>query len=424
MKSACCERTLDLFLHYETLKIVDIKNRKVGLLFRLIQAVILTYVIGYVIIYKKGYQEHDTVISTVSTKLKGSDYVDFKNYSNLFNGIQIFDPTDYVIPPQETDAFFVTTNMVITPNQTQGKCAEDIKFKHNWCNNDNDCLPALKMVKQGNGVRTGKCVRWPAKPSTKVCEIYGWCPTEVDSLPMPVQGFSDKVALLDFAKDFTVLIKNQINFPKFKVQRQNIIGYKSRNAFKKCIYHKDENKQCPIFRLKDILKYAGENFTEMAFKGGVIGINIDWDCNLDLSIEDCNPVYSFQRLDDPDAPISPGYNFRYSSYFVENRQRYRTLTKAFGIKFQVLVHGRGGKFSPVPLFLNLGAGFALLGLAKIWCDFMVLYCLKKRKVYKQYKFDRIDDEAETDTGDETAMLAEEEAEEEQYGRMTSKHGRR
>lgn len=38
------------------------------------------------------------------------------------------------------------------------------------------------------GVKTGKCVNISAAqgdPHKKVCEIYAWCPVEVDQLPMP-----------------------------------------------------------------------------------------------------------------------------------------------------------------------------------------------------------------------------------------------
>ena len=38
------------------------------------------------------------------------------------------------------------------------------------------------------GVKTGKCVNVSAAqgdPHKKVCQIYAWCPVEVDILPMP-----------------------------------------------------------------------------------------------------------------------------------------------------------------------------------------------------------------------------------------------
>ena len=34
---------------------------------------------------------------------------------------RVWDEADYVIPPAENGAFFVATNVVITPNQTRGK---------------------------------------------------------------------------------------------------------------------------------------------------------------------------------------------------------------------------------------------------------------------------------------------------------------
>jgi hypothetical protein len=40
-------------------------------------------------------------------------------FSDLYN--RVWDEADYVVPPAENGAFFVTTNVVITPNQTRGE---------------------------------------------------------------------------------------------------------------------------------------------------------------------------------------------------------------------------------------------------------------------------------------------------------------
>lgn len=46
-------------------------------------------------------------------------------------------------------------------------------------------------------------------------------------------------------------------------------------------------------------------------KGGVIGIYIEWDCDLDKAASKCNPHYYFNRLDNKHThSISSGYNFR------------------------------------------------------------------------------------------------------------------
>ena len=43
------------------------------------------------------------------------------------------------------------------------------------------------------GSKTGRCVASDRKPKTNVCEIYSWCPVEVDELPMP--GFNIRCLL-------------------------------------------------------------------------------------------------------------------------------------------------------------------------------------------------------------------------------------
>lgn len=51
---------------------------------------------------------------------------------------------------QENGAFFVMTNMIITPDQTQGKCPEDPNEKDVICKSDSDCQ-AMEPVKYGHG---------------------------------------------------------------------------------------------------------------------------------------------------------------------------------------------------------------------------------------------------------------------------------
>lgn len=48
------------------------------------------------------------------------------------------------------------------------------------------------------------------------------------------------------------------------------------------------------------------------WQGGVMALQINWDCNLDRSTSLCVPEYSFRRLDNtnPAHTVSLGYNFR------------------------------------------------------------------------------------------------------------------
>ena len=119
------------FFEYDTPKIVHIRSKKIGILSRSVQACVIAYVVGYVMVYRKGYQEVDKVVSAVTAKVKGNALTNFTDdelenvrpeWRYLYR--RVWDVTDFVVPPIENNAFFVMTNVVITPNQTRGKCPE------------------------------------------------------------------------------------------------------------------------------------------------------------------------------------------------------------------------------------------------------------------------------------------------------------
>ena len=233
---------VSVFFEYDTPRIVHIRSKRVGVLSRFVQACILTYIVGYVIVYQKGYQKFDKVTSAVTTKLKGRNRnagarrgfnmtsrrpisgVVFTNFTDdelvgvplpwkpLYR--RIWDATDYVVPPTENNAFFVTTNVIITPNQTQGSCAEDPSVPGARCDPANNTCAAGTSHTLGHGVYTGICL------SVGICEVMAWCPVEIDKKPLGTDR-----ALLDSSRHFTVLIKNQIEFPYYDARRTNILEY-------------------------------------------------------------------------------------------------------------------------------------------------------------------------------------------------------
>ena len=82
-------------------------------------------------VYKKGYQEFGKVESAIVTKVKGVAYTNIsKNIPEIYK--RIWDTSDLIVPPSENDAFFITTNIIITPNQTRGTCGEVIAWLRNF----------------------------------------------------------------------------------------------------------------------------------------------------------------------------------------------------------------------------------------------------------------------------------------------------
>ena len=89
-----------------------------------------------------------------------------------------------------------------------------------------------------------------------------------------------------------------------------------------------------------------------------------------------------------------GWNFRHAHFHEEGR---RTLYKAFGIKFVIIVQGRAGKherllksklrnlnvagkFDLKNTVINIVAGLGLLSFITMFCDFVLLNYVKERKI--------------------------------------------
>ncbi|XP_061074209.1 P2X purinoceptor 5-like [Conger conger] len=361
---------------YKTEKYVIAKNKKVGVLYRVVQLAIIGYIIGWVFLKKKGYQDTEESIQTsVITKLKG---VSLTNTSDT--GVHLWGPEDYVIPPQGETVFFIITNFIETPNQRLGYCAESFKVPDGLCRENADCLEGDSVI-AGHGVKSGRCLK-KDRNSTGTCEIYAWCPIERNRRP--------EQPLLRKAENFTVYIKNFIRFPRFGFSKSNVLETTNDTYFKRCSYHKSREPYCPIFRLGDLVSWSGHDFQEMALMGGSIGILIEWNCDLDKGYSECNPHYSFARLDvkSSASSITSGYNFRYTRYYKDEAgNSYRTLYKVFGIRFDIMVHGKAGKFNIIPTIINIGSGLALMGAGAFFCDLVLLYMMKKSTFYRERKFE-------------------------------------
>uniref|UniRef100_A0A8C0MRR9 P2X purinoceptor n=1 Tax=Canis lupus familiaris TaxID=9615 RepID=A0A8C0MRR9_CANLF len=364
MGQAGCKGLSQALFDYKTEKYVIAKNKKVGLLYRLLQVSILTYLVVWVFLVKKGYQDTDTSLqSSIVTKVKG---VTFTNTTEL--GERLWDVADYVIPPQGENVFFVITNLIVTPNQRQETCAESESIPDAWCYTDSDCPPGEPVV-AGNGVKTGRCLR-VGNMQRGTCEIFAWCPVESKSRPVK--------PLLGKAEDFTVYIKNFIRFPKFNFSKTNVLDTKDKAFLKSCQFG-PKNPYCPIFRLGSMVSWTGR-------------IQIEWDCDLDKAPSECNPHYSFSRLDNTLSgnSISSGYNFRFARYYRDGAGvEFRTLMKAYGIRFDVMVNGKAGKFSIIPTIINIGSGVALMGAGAFFCDLVLIYLIKKSHFYRDKKYEEV-----------------------------------
>ncbi|KAI0207936.1 P2X purinoceptor 4 [Lamellibrachia satsuma] len=366
---------------FDTPKTVRIHSKCIGTLYRLFQLVVAVVLLVCLMILPKKYQVFENVESAVHTQVKGVLYTNYSRQHIRGISNRVWDVADYVIPPQDNGAFFVMTNMIVTPNQIQGRCDEDPKTKSAICSDDVDC-PKGEPVKHGYGVRTGRCVNSTRAASLMVCEVYAWCPVENNVLPIKNE------AVLKGSRNFTVLIKNQIAFPRFNFKRRNILETQNKDYLHSCRYNPDhpEDSLCPIFRLQTIIEEAGEDYDEMAVQGGVIAITIQWDCNLDFGLEYCKPKYTFRRLDRRHAKIAKGWKFRYANYYDEKGVQTRDLIKAYGILFQVKVTGKAGKADGTAVLLTIGSLIPLFFGVEFFFSCFVLYLHKGSTHFNTKKY--------------------------------------
>lgn len=347
-------------LEYESAMFVKIKDPKLAILYYILTFFLLLYVVVYSIIIEKGYQAYDNLVSSTFIKVKGS--------VRDSNGI-MYDSTDLVFPPLLPNSVFVTTNFANTQEQTRGTCEQ-------WsspCNcsqyhNTTLCCPANKYTEFG--MLTGNCVN-------DYCEVDGWCPQEVDA--------KDK-NVLDGVLDFTVYMRTNIVFPNYNVSRSNTAGSTTPTLGRN------------LWTIQDILKQSHTRWNATAASGAMILMDFNYDCNLDRSLDLCEPSINMVRLDEPMSPISSGFNFRnmfqyrlpdtgYDPLVKQgNTTLKRDLWKLYGVYIVAAVHGRAGKFDWVALLTQLGAGIGLLGGSTFACDLFLTYYSDNKERYLSSKY--------------------------------------
>ncbi|XP_076127023.1 P2X purinoceptor 4-like isoform X2 [Alosa pseudoharengus] len=352
------------FCEYETHKLVKIKSVKLGSMKWMSNGIILMF-ICIMLLWNKEYQAYDLVISSVTTKVKGVGLTNMPDVGDV-----VWDVVDHSGPSQGKNSFFVVTNFIATKQQKQGKCPETPQTGRP-CRSDKDCEKGY-WDQHSHGVQTGVCVKFDV--TRKTCEVAAWCPIEKRTPP-------PRPALLASAENFTVLIKNNIRFPAFNYIRRNILPEMTDTYLKKCIFNRRSHPYCPIFRLGDIVTEAKEKFTEIAVEGGVIGVQINWDCDLNRFSHRCLPGYSFRRLDEKESnrTLYPGLNFRQVLQIWEIQ------------KWEI-----AGKFSIIQLIIYIGSTLSYYALTTVFLDWLIgtrCYSREARK-YSERKFESVQDQQE------------------------------
>ncbi|KAJ4459408.1 putative P2X purinoceptor 5 [Paratrimastix pyriformis] len=321
-------------------------------------AFLLLCVTGYYVwafVFAHGYQSSDTPQGLTMAKvnyagfldprhqLRHSNTADFDESGRPFwmedadeDGI-VMDAVDLVQPPKESDALFLTIGYQITTNQSRGSCeSKPENVTDERCTPDgNGCQPGAPS---SWGIQTGAC-----GPNGH-CMVRAWCPVEDPAgVIYPVHGL----------EKMTVFIRSTVRFPRWGVVSDNTRGTDG------------PTMGANLFTLGDILRAANSSIDEVAGQGCTIACRIEWDCNLDADISQCQPHLAFSRpaflVDSAYTSLGVASSLPPQGRLMERRDLYRL----FGLRLVFITGGVGRHWDLVPILLNVAGGLAFLAIGAL-----------------------------------------------------------
>lgn len=126
-------------------------------------------------------------------------------------------------------------------------------------------------------------------------------------------------------------------------------------------------------------------YEEISELGAAIEVQVQWNCEVDLGkfSDSCEVEISAKRLDDVFNKINIGYGFNYAEYISETE---RVVQEVRGIRFFLRTYGTGSRISISGVILKGSTVTALLNLASILVDFVMLNFMRRKKRYHALKY--------------------------------------
>lgn len=322
---------VDRLFSYRTKQLVRIPNGTMGFLSNFITVLIIVAIVGYIFIIDKGYLEYEQARGMTVTHVHGDSLAASTGGDTK---TRYFSPDEITHPGPENGNVMVATSMEII-KQKRGVCVDNTMP----CTSPNDCTPGSAAQCTANGL----------------CKEPSWCPegSEVSSYKLDTSSLK-------------IWVKSAIQFSRLHSGR-----YFSGDMTKPILYPQ------PGFNTFSVSQLLGLcdppiKFDEVHELGAAIEVRFVWDC--DVHKERCLPSVRAQRLDLilPFVPAHVGYQLTYPVYDGTDA---RELYKVKGIRFYLRTTGTGQSFSLIAVCLKVSMGFALLGLAPMITDMIMLRCL-------------------------------------------------
>lgn len=368
----------DHVFSYNTKQQVMIQHWLLGFTENAVRLAIAAYVMIYVLYMNQGYYEIESSRGSTVTYVSGSAV------ANSLVGTpvsRLFSADEITYPVLENGNVFIATK-IDSHDQNKGVCEDPEKP----CLSADDCSKDIGAKCSENGF----CV----EPS--------WCGSEKGAL-----SFKPETA------DLRIWVKSSIEF--FSKGTGTAKASYSNKMDRPVMYPEPGFN---TFTVRDLLLLCDPptRYEEIAELGAAIEVQFYWLC-VSGSIFHCQPKLRARRVDTMFDPDNIGFLFSWAIY---KGPEQRLKESRRGIRLYIKTVGDGKRISIQTLIFKMSTGGALLVLAPIVADLVMLHCMSKSRRYRARKFiitpdfdfmNEIEDSIEEVDQDDEELMNEHEDEE-------------
>lgn len=326
----------DLFA-YDTVKEVKVLDRRLGMVFYSVLLLIIFYIVIFVFMIKKAYQDIEKTNGWVVLKVLNTAH-DEQFYP--------WDVYDAITNPGEQGALFIPTRVLITKGQVQeGFCESPT----NPCENDDDCDIG------NNDLQKKKC-------SKGMCMRRQWCPAEKENAPTTEEH------IIDFL-GYEVWFATNLHYHKF------MLDVSTTDELEPYRYPHDTANTYPVH---DMLRMANIDPETIREYGAVLQTNNIFDCDLDEKI-------CAVRLEVVNVDTKTGFNYLQNHYYEVDGIQHRDTYHYYGIRLSCFSTGIGKVASFCNTVLQVSSAIALLACAQAAADVVLQNVVPERRHYIEKK---------------------------------------
>lgn len=345
----------DIVFAYDTVKILRVLDRRLGLVYYVCQIIIMTYFF-FILVVQKEYHEKEKVPGWITVKVLNSQK---STYSHLGEELGItWDNYDRITNPGELGAVFIPTRVVITRGQEQGDEVFCRDPQH-MCVADSECDVNNRRI-QLPECEAGGCMR------------RQWCPAE------DVDADTSETHYLDLTY-VELWFQTSVHFHKFDLDVSTTDERRPREF---------PMRHANTYPVHDILRMARldpDDPDAVRENGGVVHMNVIFDCDLDL--QTCESKLASSNVD-----TVTGFNHVWNNYYYdEEGNRKRDSYRMYGIRFLAFATGIGHKTVFPMIVTQIASALALSTVAGLITDFWMQALVAERKSYTEQKIEQTED---------------------------------